>query len=33
VYLHRGCRLTLTEKTRQLLDSVDLYGASPISFI
>jgi hypothetical protein len=33
VYLHRGCRLTLTEKTRQLLNSVDLYGVSPLSLI
>ena len=33
VYLYRGCRLTLSEKTRQVLETIDLYNAGNITLI
>jgi len=33
VYLYRGCRLTLSEKTRQILETVDIYNTGAIPLI
>ena len=33
VYLYRGCRLTVSEKTRQILETVDLYSPGGVPLI